>query len=395
MNKVLMVVLDGLGDRTYAELNNCSPLEFANTPNLDLLATNSICGMLYPLGIAIRPSSDVAHMALFGLDYEKHYTGRGPIEISGLGISLNARDLAFRGNFAVVNNELLVDRRTNRQSPPKELLDRLKFIKIDGCVFELYHIAEHRFALRVVGDDLSSSITDSDPHIEGTKPIIVVPTDENEKSKKSATLINKYIKHISELLCDSTYLSNCILLRGGGELPSWYNFYDRYNMKAACITNNALYNGIGHLLGMEVLLPIRHQNYLHYYSAIPEMVMRALTDYEFVFLHLQEADLFGEDGDVDGKVSVIEKIDNALGFLNHLADNILLAVTSDHSTPCCLKAHSGDSVPVLFHGEGVRTDDVNQYNERCCAKGGLGTIQGENFMPLIYNFLGRAELKGC
>ena len=124
------------------------------------------------------------------------------------------------------------------------------------------------------------------------------------------------------------------------------------------------------------------------------MAIQALTEYDFVFLHLQEADLFGEDGDLYGKIAVIEKMDSALKFVNSLSSNILVAVTSDHSTPCCLKAHSGDPVPVLFHGEGLRNDAVSKYGERFFSMGGLGTIEGKDFMPTIMNFLGRAKLKG-
>jgi len=397
VNKVLVVILDGLGDRVYKELNNLTPLEAANTPVLDLLAAKSICGLLYPLGVSIRPSSDIAHMALFGLDYKREYTGRGPIELSGLGIKMTVSDLALRGNFAVADkNGVIKDRRAGRKSPPAKLLHELSKIDIENYLFELHYIAEHRFALKIIGNELSDNITDSDPHIENVPLSEVCPADSNSSSAcYTAYLINSYIEKVRSILSKhDDYPANNILLRGVGTLPNWYDFNEKYKMKSACITNNALYNGIGSLLGMKVILPNRYLDYNNYYKNIENLVLQTFNNYDFIFLHLQEADLFGEDGDVYGKTAVIEKIDSALNFINSLPDNILVSVTSDHSTPCCLKAHSGDSVPILFHGEGLRNDTVCTYGERSFTTGGLGTIEGKDFMPTIMNFLGRAELVG-
>ena len=264
MDKILVVVLDGLGDRVYAELDGLTPLETAKTPTLDLLATNSICGMLYPLGVSIRPSSDVAHMALFGLNYKLEYTGRGPIELIGLGVQMTANDLALRGNFAIVNKDgIVIDRRVERKPPPAKLLHELMRVVIDEYSFELHHIAEHRFALKITGVGLSSDITDSDPHVEGVHLSKVYPTDgSSEAACRTAHLVNTYIERVCSILtkCDE-YAATSILLRGVGTLPNWHDFSKRYHLKSACITNNALYNGIGSLLGMDVVLPKRYSDY--------------------------------------------------------------------------------------------------------------------------------------
>lgn len=395
MKKILMIVLDGLGDRAYTELGGYTPLEYAKTPYLDSLATKSLCGLMYSLGVAIRPSSDVAHMTLFGVDYRKFYTGRGPIELYGLGKQMRDGDLAFRGNFAITdNNGIILDRRAKRLSPSNQLISQLTCCEIDGVDFTLYHIAEHRFVLLVHGTGLSDQITDSDPHIEGVRVLGVSPRIQDNNAIFTAKVINKYISEISSKLRVSDYGANTILLRSGGYRPKWFNFSDKYNLKACCIANNALYNGIGRLLGMQIILPNRYVNYLDYYSHIEELVRSAFIENDFVFLHIQEADLFGEDGDLAGKINAIEQIDKALCFINDLDDDIVISITSDHSTPCSLKAHSGDAVPIMIYGSNLRYDNVICFGERFFSTGGLGTITGYDYMPLLINAIGRAELIG-
>jgi 2,3-bisphosphoglycerate-independent phosphoglycerate mutase len=92
-------------------------------------------------------------------------------------------------------------------------------------------------------------------------------------------------------------------------------------------------------------------------------------------------------------MNFINKIDLAFALL--LETPHLLAVTADHSTPCALKKHSGDPVPIMMVGDGlVRPDDVTAYNERACGRGAMGRLTGLQVMPEIINLLGLAKLIG-
>jgi 2,3-bisphosphoglycerate-independent phosphoglycerate mutase len=123
--------------------------------------------------------------------------------------------------------------------------------------------------------------------------------------------------------------------------------------------------------------------------------LSSLDSYDFVFVHVKAADSLGEDGDYVAKRDFIEKIDVAAQLFNDLPKNTLLIVTADHSTPCELKAHSGDPVPIMFHGSGVRVDNVSAFNERACTQGGLGFIAGRDIMPHMMNLLGTLPLVGA
>ena len=393
--------MDGLGDRPIKEFDGLTPLEAAKTPNLDRLTSHSICGQLYAIGAGIRPSSDVAHMSLFGLDYRHYYTGRGPIELMGTNENMSDLDIAWRGNFCSLDkNGKITDRRIGRRTPPKELLDSIKEITIKDITFKIVHIAEHRFALKATGDLLSSNITDSDPHIENVFPYEVEPTDQSESARFTSLVVNQYIHTISEKLSRSDVAMemgiNGILLRSVGVRPQWPSISEMYGFhESCCIANNALYNGIARNLGMKIHSYNHYSDYLDYYSAFPNAVMKELESNQFVFLHIQEGDLFGEDGDFYGKKKAIEQIDIALSFLNEIdPDETLIVVTADHSTPCTLKAHSGDAVPLIISGSCVRKDIVSEFGERSCAVGGLGMVLGKHLMQIVVNYMGNAKLIG-
>lgn len=401
MKNILFIVLDGLGDRPIKEFDGLTPLEFAKTPNLDKLTSKAICGQLYAIGPGIRPSSDVAHMSLFGLDYKKYYTGRGPIELMGLNESMDKTDIAWRGNFCTLDhNGYIIDRRIGRKTPPKEVLDLLKEIKIGNISFKLCLIAEHRFALKAMGKCLSSDITDTDPHIENVLPYDVKPTNQSEDAIFTSKVVNEYIHTVNEILNNSdTAIDmgiNGILLRSVGKCPQWPSLSKMYGFEnSCCIANNALYNGVAKNLGMKISSYSHYSNYSDYYNSIPERVLNELSSNQFVFLHIQEGDLFGEDGNYNGKKNAIEQIDKTLHFLNEInSDETLIVLTADHSTPCTLKAHSGDSVPLVIAGSCVRKDNVSTFGERSCANGLLGTVLGRDLMQIVINHFGAAKLIG-
>lgn len=399
--KTLVIILDGLGDRPVMEMNGQSPLQAAETPVLDWLAERGICGQFYSLGMGLRPSSDISHMTIFGIDYHTYYTGRGAIELYGLGKSMETPDIAVRGNFAQISSDgVILDRRAKRQSPPQEVLDMLASITLEGVNFHLYPNLQHSFSLHLTGSMLSPLVSDSDPHQEGIHALAVYPQKHEQAAARTADALNHYISYVEELLKEE-YLKgaiacNSILLRSASSKPSWYDFCKKYGFSSCgCIANSALENGIGILLGMEQMNARRYQNYREYYKLIPDMVTDALNKHDFIFLHVQEPDLFGEDGNPQGKQCVIEEIDKTLRFLKYLdPEEHLVIVTADHSTPCCLRAHSGDSVPIMIYGGNCRQDNITHFDEISCANGGLGTVYGKDFMPMIQNLLGKAELIG-
>jgi len=189
--------------------------------------------------------------------------------------------------------------------------------------------------------------------------------------------------------------ANYFLVRGAGITPQLKSFKDKYGLNAVCLAGGGLYKGIAKLIGMDTpeVVGATGKPDSDLTTKITKLI-ELYDKYDFFFVHFKGADTLGEDGDYEGKVKFIEKIDSAIEPLLKIED-ALIVITADHSTPCNLKAHSADDVPVTMFASDIRDDDVEHFNEKECAKGRLGHIKGENLMPIVIDLMGLAELFGA
>ena len=406
MNKAMLLVMDGLGDRPLKELGWLTPLEAASTPNFDALATRGVCGVQNAIGPGMRPGSDTSHLAILGYDLEKYYTGRGTIEVAGLGMALEEGDVAFRGNLGTVDDNLMVtDRRAGRISDTGPFVQDLDGLRYQGVTLLARPGTGHRAGIILRGPGLSSKVSDNDPHEVGVKVHEAHPLDDSPEAAFTAKVLNHFLTEAHRILRSNPLNAervqqgkppaNYLLARGAGYYKKIEPFEERYGLRACTIAGGGLYKGIGAFTGMDVFkvagatgLPNTD------IGAKFRAALNALKGaYDFAFVHVKATDTFGEDGDYKGKRDFIQRIDEAAGLL--LDAPYLLAVTADHSTPCALKRHSGDPVPLMMVGDGlVRTDDVKQFGERPCAKGAMGRLTGLQVMPEIINLLGLSKLIG-
>ncbi len=406
--KVLLVIIDGLGDRPIKELGWKTPLEAAKKPNLNALARRGINGVMHAVGAAVRPGSDTSHLAILGYDPRVYYTGRGPFEAVGAGMDVDPGDVALRANMATVDKNLkIMDRRAGRMENIAPLLIDLNDMVIEGVRFCIKEGVSHRAALVLKGEKISRDITDGDPHVEGVAARPIMPTKNTLAARKTARVLNAFIRKAHAILLkhplnnererNKLLPANYLLTRGVGALARFEPFSEKYGFsRSCCIAAGSLYKGIARALSMDIIevegaTGTKSTNLENKFSKAVEM----LDVYDFVFLHIKAADSFGENGDFKEKKQFIESVDKAARQLLKLK-NTLMVITADHSTPCALKAHSGDPVPLTIAGPGVRTDKCLKFEERECAeKGCLSRIIGLDLMPEILNLIGKTPLYGA
>src|SRR5512143_1643453 len=170
--KLVLLVLDGLGDIATREQGYVTPLEAARTPNLDALSKDSAQGRLIPVAPGITPGSGPGHLGLFGYDPLEYQVGRGVIEALGLGLELKAGDVAARANFCTLDARgIVTDRRAGRIDTKvcEELCGLLaeKVKKIGTTEVIIKAGKGHRFVVVFRGEGLEGPLTDADPHREG------------------------------------------------------------------------------------------------------------------------------------------------------------------------------------------------------------------------------------
>ena len=388
-SKIVLLVMDGLGGLPH-EKYGLTELEKANTPNLDELAKKSICGLQLPVGSGITPGSGPGHLGLFGYDPVKYQVGRGVLAANGIGFDLQSNDVAARGNFCTIDNEgRVTDRRAGRISTEKnKQLCEILCEQIDICGLEVFvkPVKEHRFLLVLRGEGLSGDIIDTDPQEIGKKPL--QPKSLNPGNEKTIKLVSEFIKQAGEILHDEIP-ANMVLLRGFSKTPKWPMFPEVYNVKSASIAAYPMYRGLAKLIGMDLLET--GQTIDEEFKTLEEK----WDDYDFFFLHVKKTDSYGEDGNFESKVKVIEETDSLIPRLMKLSPDVVI-ITGDHSTPSNLKSHSWHPVPVLIFSKHCRADNVLKFGERNCITGGLGPrLPAKELIPIAMANAQRLEKFGA
>lgn len=404
MKKIVLLILDGLGDRPLEILGGKTPLQAASKKNLDMLASMGMVGLLDPISPGIRPGSDTAHLSILGYDPYTVYTGRGPFEALGLGMDLKPGDIAFRGNFATVDDELrVIDRRAGRiDSGTDELAKSLNMV-IDGVEIMVKEGVEHRAGVVFRGENLSPDVTDVDPHEEGKKVLRSKAT--TPAGTRTAEIINKFIIKSHEVLeehpvnirrkREGKRPANIIMLRGAGIVPELQNFNKKYGIRGACIVGVPLLSGICKLAGIDVIKVPGATGTVN--TDMEKKILYALNatnDYDFILVNIKATDVAGHDGNGHLKRKIIERVDSAIEPLVENLDKITLMVTGDHSTPCSVKDHTGDPVPVLIVTRGIRGDGIDKFDEISVSRGSL-RIKGSDVMNVLLNYSDRAEKFGA
>ncbi|WP_339097173.1 2,3-bisphosphoglycerate-independent phosphoglycerate mutase [Deinococcus sp. VB343] len=382
-SKILLVVLDGVGGLPLTPGGD-TELATAKTPNLDALAQQSQLGLFELVGAGITPGSGPGHLSLFGYDPLKYVVGRGALSAVGIGVKLNAGDVAVRGNFATLGHDRLVlDRRAGRPSDEKnvEIVAKLRAAipEIDGVPVEIYTESEHRFVVvfrAPEGQPLGANISDVDPQVTGVEPKTAVSGDPS--SERTAALVNGFVARAEAALKDEPQV-NGVLFRGYSDVPHFPSFEDAYQLKAACIASYPMYKGLASLVGMDVLTVEGHEDAL---DGKVQALRENWAKYDFFYFHVKKTDSTGEDGDFAEKVHKIEIFDELLPQLLELKPDVI-AIAGDHSTPSKLKSHSWHPVPVLIHSDYARRDAAQRYTEEEAGKGSLGLRRGTDLMPLL------------
>ncbi len=375
--KIVLLVMDGLGGLPLTP-DGLTELEAAHTPNMDRLAKEGSSGLSIPVARGIAPGSGPAHLALFGYDPIQYQIGRGVLEATGIGITVEEGDVAIRGNFCTVDADgKITDRRAGR-IPTEEGAKRvelLKQISIPGIEITVEAVQDYRFAVLLRGQGLNGAIADTDPQMTGvpTLPARALKAE----AEYTAGLVNQWLAEAAKVL-KGHEPANMVTLRGFAMEPGLPKYKDVYKLKAACVAVYPMYKGVARLVGMDIIPTDSHDHPGDEFRRVGDV----WKDYDFVFTHIKYTDSRGEDGNFDAKVKVIEEVDAALPELLKLNPDVLI-ITGDHSTPAKLKSHSWHPVPTLLWAPQTHMPDrAQRFGERDCMGGALGQFPASELMQL-------------
>ena len=387
--KIVLLVMDGLGGLPISP-GGKTELETAKKPNLNALAQKSVLGLQQPLLAGMTPGSGPAHIGLFGYDPIHYAIGRGVLSALGVDFDLQPNDVSARGNFCTVDeNGIITDRRAGRIPTEKgaQLCTLLsENIKIPGVEVILTPEKEYRFVFVLRGPGLNGEVSDTDPQSTGKKALQAEPFSPD--SKKTSEYIQEFVRQANDVLKNQSP-ANSLVLRGFSQLPKWPRFNDVFGLRSLAIAMYPMYRGVAKLVGMTVMPAAQSM------EEEIDMLEQNWNNYDFFFVHIKKTDSYGEDGNFDAKVGIIEQVDALLPRILALKPDVLL-VTGDHSTPAKMRSHSWHPVPTMLYSELCRPDGIREYGERACLKGSLGPMfPSYDLMPLALAHANRIEKFGA
>ena len=404
--KVGYVLLDGCGDRPVPALNFTTPLQSAYTPNLDRIAGGGRLGSVTTVGRGVAPESDIAVFNMLGYSFGRGYPGRGVVEAVGAGLDMRDGDLALRANLASAKGSRIIDRRAGRnltQEEAEALAEDLRRVELTGAKFEFKATVSYRGVLLIRADEpLSADITNTDPayvrvggfgaakETRGPENVLKsAPETRDGRAARAARLVNEFTSKAQRVL-DSSEVNrervragklpaNMVLLRDAGDhLPRLPSFEEKYGMKGTALVEMPAEVGIARLLGMR-MIPIKDRKDM---GEKARLFSGELSEGSVVYVHIKGPDEFGHDGDARGKKKNIESIDrDFFAPVAEVIDDVRVGVSCDHATPCALRRHSADPVPLLVTGGQKR--DAMRFNEASAALGSLGHLRGRDVLGLI------------
>ena len=414
----MYVLLDGIGDLPNPELDGKTPLEAANTPNIDVLARKGKMGQVISVGEGISPQSDIAVFNMLGYDFQgKKYAGRGIVEIIGSRVEFRDGDLALRGNFATLDNSKIIDRRAGRDIIKQEasticsfLEDNVKFDDPDVSV-KITPTISHRVIIKFRHNkkSLSDKITNTDPAYGKLNGIGIAKTDienmavqestsedNSESSMLSAKIVNEFTKksiasmkdhqvNLDRISKNKKPISVILLRDAGNSVPHLQPINEKYGISTSCLVDMPVEIGIAKIIGMDLFCSQRIDEYRQKGTEAAKI----LDSYNLVYVHIKGPDEYGHDGDALGKKSNIERIDeNFFGmFLKSVTRKHVVVISGDHSTPCIKKSHTDDPIPLLVSGNGIKSDGSQRFTESWASKGSMGTLKGSQVISYVLKMI--------
>ncbi|WP_319524965.1 alkaline phosphatase family protein [uncultured Desulfosarcina sp.] len=413
--KCILILLDGLGDRSFEELDDLTPLQAARTPALDQLARKGANGLYHAASLGQALPSENAHFSLFGYDLDA-FPGRGALEALGAGIPLAPGTVAILAHFVSVTESpegtlLLVDGKPDLPDDElKPLFQAVEQFTNESTRIRLHPTHGFRGILTLDGH-VAPFVTDSDPFKKG-RPLTAIQTwqafADDPASVNTESALKAYLKWAYHTLSDhprnrkrrekGRLPLNALVTQRAGQLKAISAFEHAYGLRGLSISSGLIYHGLAAYLKMDVRKATDSDDPGHDLAERLEMAMASLADYDFIHVHTKMPDVAGHTKNPLFKKQVIEALDEGIQkVLERLISDpeLLVVVTADHSTPSGGPLiHSGEAVPLIFCGPGVRRDAVGNYDEISAAGGALGQVRGKELMYLIVNHLDRAKLHG-
>lgn len=401
--KYVVVLGDGMADRPIEELENKTPLEYANTPMMDSLAKMSEIGLVHTIPEGMSPGSDTANLAALGYNPRKYYTGRSPLEALSIGVDMKPTDIALRCNIVTVSDDNLpYEEKTIIDHSSGEISTEDAAVLI-SAVKEAFENDTYKFYVgtsyrHLLIWDKGDVVALTPPHDILTNVIgAYLPTDEvlKDMMKRSYDILNNHPINVKRAL-EGKNKANSLWFWGAGTRPALDSFKDKTGLSGTMISAVDLLKGIAVGAGMNVIEVEGangglHTNYEGKAKAAIDALKSDGNGSDYVYIHLEAPDEMGHQGNAANKVKAIECLDERIikpvfEALTEAGIDFKMLVMPDHPTPICCRTHTREAVPFMIYDSTDKKEGTGVYTEKYAATTGVEVMEG---YTLLDHFLGR------
>lgn len=397
--KTIIVLGDGMADEPIEKLGGKTPLQYADTPNMDYLAANGVTGRLKTVADGFHPGSEVANMSVLGYDLPTVYEGRGVLEAASMGVQLAPDEIAMRCNLVCIEKDILKNHSAGHITT-QEADELIKFLnkQLGTENIHFYTGVSYRNLLVIKGGNKHLKCTP--PHdvpLQPFRPLLIQP--EVQEAEETAKLLNELILKSQEILeshpvnrkriAAGKDPANSIWPWSPGNRPAMKTMKEMYGIDGAVISAVDLIRGIGVYAGLDVI----HVDgatglYDTNYEGKAAAAIKALKEKDFVYLHVEASDEAGHEGDVELKIKTIENLDKRtiqpiIQETSQWDEPVSIAVLPDHPTPCAIRTHTYEPVPFLIYRKGITPDPVTRFDEFAVKNGRFGILEKDEFIRIL------------
>lgn len=366
-----------MADFPIAELNNKTPLEYAATPNMNMVASDGRVGLVSTVPESLPPGSDVANMSLMGYDAELYYQGRAPIEAASMGVPLGKNDIAFRCNLVTLHNGIMDDYSAGHIETD-DAHEIIALLQKELTTEHVHFFPGISYRHLLVISNLDEGLLDCTPphdisgqnwneHLpSGAGSSALLAIMEQARKVLADAPINQQRKRLNKKPVTD------IWLWGQGHVITLPTMAERFGLSGSVISAVDLVQGLGVLAGLTVRKVPGATGYLGTnYAGKIAAARAALQSQDFVYLHVEAPDETSHEGERDKKIQAIEEFDsNIVGEVLKMRSefpDLRILVVPDHATPLALRTHDRMPVPFAVCGSGIRRDTSTTYSEASAA----------------------------
>jgi len=397
--KYIVVLGDGMADEPIEKLGGKTPLEYADTPTMDMLSKKSEIGIVHTIPDGMKPGSDTANLSVMGYDPEKYYSGRSPLEALSIGVDMKETDIALRCNIVTVSdNDLPYEEKTIIDHSSGEISTGEAEVLIDAVKKEL-ETNEYKFYVGTSYRHLT--IWDKGEVVDLTQPHDILgkvigeylPKQKalREMMKKSYEILNNHPINL-ERAKKGLNKANSIWFWGAGTRPNLDSFESKNNKKGAMISAVDLLKGIAVGAEMKVIVVDGADATLNtnYEGKAKAGVNAVLNEgFDFAYIHVESPDEMGHQGSIENKIKAIEYLDKRVikivyDEMKRSGVDFRMAVLPDHPTPIACRTHTSTPVPYMIYDSTKELDKTWNYNEKEGRESGNYIAEGHKFINKLF-----------